>query len=124
MQGKIHHVPRLSGLRLPLLQRPPSSFKYSTFAAPAPLITVPTPRRRNCFDTQRRTFTFTARANANTPRPWPYLHKPYDKMPHLDKYFSQVDGMKDGFIERLREAVAIPSISSEDEKRPDVIKVG
>jgi Cys-Gly metallodipeptidase DUG1 len=44
-------------------------------------------------------------------------------MPHLDEYFKQVDSLQDKFIERLREAVAIPSISSEDQKRPDVIKV-
>jgi Cys-Gly metallodipeptidase DUG1 len=44
-------------------------------------------------------------------------------MPHLDAYFKQVDSLQDKFIERLREAVAIPSISSEDQKRPDVVKV-
>jgi hypothetical protein len=44
-------------------------------------------------------------------------------MPHLDEYFKQVDSLQDKFIERLREAVAIPSISSEDQKRPDVVKV-
>jgi Cys-Gly metallodipeptidase DUG1 len=43
-------------------------------------------------------------------------------MPHLDPYFKQVDSLQDKFIERLREAVAIPSISSEDERRPDVVK--
>lgn len=54
---------------------------------------------------------------------WPYLYKQFDKMPHLDPYFKQVDALQDGFIERLREAVAIPSISSEDQRRPDVVKV-
>ena len=44
-------------------------------------------------------------------------------MPHLDAYFKEVDGLQDKFIERLREAVAIPSISSEEERRPDVVKV-
>jgi Cys-Gly metallodipeptidase DUG1 len=44
-------------------------------------------------------------------------------MPHLDSYFKQVDSLQDTFIERLREAVAIPSISSEDKRRPDVVKV-
>jgi len=44
-------------------------------------------------------------------------------MAHLDPYFQQVDSLQDHFIERLREAVAIPSISSEDERRPDVVKV-
>jgi Cys-Gly metallodipeptidase DUG1 len=44
-------------------------------------------------------------------------------MPHLEPYFKQVDSLQDSFIQRLREAVAIPSISSEDARRPDVIKV-
>tara|TARA_R110002003_G_scaffold103_7_gene8155 strand:- start:24259 stop:24402 length:144 start_codon:yes stop_codon:yes gene_type:complete len=44
-------------------------------------------------------------------------------MPHLDSYFKAVDGLQNKFIERLREAVAIPSISSEDQRRPDVVKV-
>jgi Cys-Gly metallodipeptidase DUG1 len=43
-------------------------------------------------------------------------------MPHLDPYFKQVDSLQDKFIERLRDAVAIPSISSEDARRPDVVK--
>ena len=54
---------------------------------------------------------------------WPYLYRPFDKMANLDGYFKEVDGMQDKFIERLREAVAIPSISSEDKRRPDVVKV-
>jgi Cys-Gly metallodipeptidase DUG1 len=44
-------------------------------------------------------------------------------MPHLDSYFKQVDSLQDHFIDRLREAVAIPSISSEDSRRPDVVRV-
>lgn len=44
-------------------------------------------------------------------------------MPHLEPYFKQVDSLQDHFIQRLREAVAIPSISSEDARRPDVVKV-
>ena len=44
-------------------------------------------------------------------------------MAHLDPFFTQVDSLQDKFIERLREAVAIPSISSEDARRPDVVKV-
>lgn len=45
-------------------------------------------------------------------------------MPHLDAYFKEVDGLQDKFIDRLREAVAIPSISSEEQRRPDVVKMG
>jgi Cys-Gly metallodipeptidase DUG1 len=44
-------------------------------------------------------------------------------MANLDGYFKEVDGLQDKFIERLRDAVAIPSISSEDKRRPDVVKV-
>jgi Cys-Gly metallodipeptidase DUG1 len=44
-------------------------------------------------------------------------------MANLDSYFQQVDSLQDKFIDRLREAVAIPSISSEDQRRPDVVKV-
>lgn len=54
---------------------------------------------------------------------WPYLYRRPNSMAHLDPYFAQVDGLQQRFIERLREAVAIPSISSEDHRRPDVVKV-
>ena len=54
---------------------------------------------------------------------WPYLYHKYDKMANLDGYFKQVDLLQDNFIDRLRQAVAIPSISSEDQRRPDVVKV-
>lgn len=54
---------------------------------------------------------------------WPYLYHNFDKMANLDPYFQQVDSLQDKFIDRLREAVAIPSISSEDSRRPDVVKV-
>ncbi|KAK0619629.1 hypothetical protein B0T14DRAFT_566459 [Immersiella caudata] len=44
--------------------------------------------------------------------------------PQLDGYFKQVDALSDRFIERLREAVAIPSVSSEPARRPDVVRMG
>lgn len=43
--------------------------------------------------------------------------------PQLDSYFKQVDEMAESFIDRLRRAVAIPSVSAEDARRPDVVKV-
>jgi Cys-Gly metallodipeptidase DUG1 len=43
--------------------------------------------------------------------------------PQLDSFFKQVDSLSDHFIERLRKAVAIPSVSAEDERRPEVVKV-
>ncbi|KAH8589468.1 hypothetical protein B0O99DRAFT_655469 [Bisporella sp. PMI_857] len=44
--------------------------------------------------------------------------------PQLDSFFKQVDDMSDHFIERLRAAVAIPSVSADDERRPDVFRMG
>lgn len=44
--------------------------------------------------------------------------------PQLDGYFKQVDDLSDSFIERLRKAVAIPSISADEARRPDVVRMG
>ncbi|KAK8018025.1 cytosolic nonspecific dipeptidase [Apiospora marii] len=44
--------------------------------------------------------------------------------PQLDGYFSKVDELSSHFIERLSKAVAIPSISSEAARRPDVVRMG
>ncbi|KAL8330889.1 hypothetical protein RB593_001711 [Gaeumannomyces tritici] len=43
--------------------------------------------------------------------------------PKLDSFFSQVDSLSDAFIERLRAAVAIPSVSSDAARRPDVVRM-
>ncbi|KAI4209584.1 MAG: hypothetical protein LQ351_007481 [Letrouitia transgressa] len=43
--------------------------------------------------------------------------------PQLDSYFRQVDNLTDQFIDRLRHAVAIPSVSADEERRPDVVKM-
>ncbi|KAL9130139.1 MAG: hypothetical protein Q9217_001613 [Psora testacea] len=43
--------------------------------------------------------------------------------PQLDGYFKQVDELSEAFIDRLRKAVAIPSVSADDERRQDVIKM-
>lgn len=45
-------------------------------------------------------------------------------MSPLDAFFGQVDLCSAHFIERLRQAVAIPSISADEERRPDVIRMG
>ncbi|RKF64041.1 Cys-Gly metallodipeptidase dug1 [Erysiphe neolycopersici] len=42
----------------------------------------------------------------------------------LDSFFAQVDSLSDHFIDRLRRAVAIPSISADDARRPDVVRMG
>ncbi|KAI9847123.1 MAG: Cys-Gly metallodipeptidase [Thelocarpon superellum] len=44
--------------------------------------------------------------------------------PQLDQYFKQVDHLTDDFIDRLRKAVAIPSVSADADRRPDVFKMG
>ncbi|KAB5525567.1 hypothetical protein GE09DRAFT_1065104 [Coniochaeta sp. 2T2.1] len=44
--------------------------------------------------------------------------------PQLDGFFKQVDDLSDHFIERLRKAVAIPSISADESRRPDVFRMG
>ncbi|KAL6721340.1 hypothetical protein ACLMJK_000443 [Lecanora helva] len=43
--------------------------------------------------------------------------------PQLDGYFKQVDKLSESFIDRLRKAVAIPSISADAERRKDVVKM-
>ncbi|KAL9086553.1 MAG: hypothetical protein Q9159_004143 [Coniocarpon cinnabarinum] len=42
----------------------------------------------------------------------------------LDPYFTQVDALAESFIQRLRAAVAIPSVSADDARRPDVVRMG
>jgi Cys-Gly metallodipeptidase DUG1 len=51
-------------------------------------------------------------------------HQAQKMAPQLDGYFKQVDALSDHFIERLRKAVAIPSISADEERRPDVVRMG
>ncbi|KFY71980.1 hypothetical protein V499_07875 [Pseudogymnoascus sp. VKM F-103] len=51
-------------------------------------------------------------------------HQAQKMAPQLDAFFKEVDAQADHFIERLRQAVAIPSISAEDERRPDVVRMG
>jgi Cys-Gly metallodipeptidase DUG1 len=43
--------------------------------------------------------------------------------PQLDGFFKQVDDLSSHFIDRLAQAVAIPSVSSEDARRPDVVRM-
>lgn len=51
-------------------------------------------------------------------------HQARKMAPQLDGYFKQVDDLSDAFIERLRKAVAIPSISADEARRPDVVRMG
>jgi Cys-Gly metallodipeptidase DUG1 len=44
--------------------------------------------------------------------------------PQLEPFFKQVDALSESFIDRLRKAVAIPSVSAEDDRRKDVVRMG
>jgi hypothetical protein len=99
-------VTLLSTPVLPALFFPRSAFACSTSTPTAP-----------------RTFATSFHRTQQHAPVWPYLYKPYDAMPHLDPVFKQVDALQETFIKRLEEAVAIPSISSEEDRRPDVVKV-
>ncbi|ETI25263.1 hypothetical protein G647_04638 [Cladophialophora carrionii CBS 160.54] len=44
--------------------------------------------------------------------------------PQLEPYFKKVDELADSFIDRLRKAVAIPSVSADEERRKDVVRMG
>ncbi|WPG98655.1 Cys-Gly metallodipeptidase dug1 [Acrodontium crateriforme] len=58
---------------------------------------------------------------------WPYIYRstPSPNMaPSLDTYFKTIDDNAENYIERLRQAVAIPSISADEERRPDVVRMG
>ncbi|KAI9849886.1 MAG: hypothetical protein M1837_000100 [Sclerophora amabilis] len=44
--------------------------------------------------------------------------------PQLDSYFNKVDDLSEAFIDRLRQAVAIPSVSADEERRQDVFRMG
>ncbi|KAI1332690.1 glutamate carboxypeptidase [Xylariaceae sp. FL0255] len=52
------------------------------------------------------------------------VHQARKMAPNLDGYFAEVDKLSDHFINRLAEAVAIPSVSGEDARRPDVVRMG
>ena len=43
---------------------------------------------------------------------------------NLEPYFKQVDALSETFIDRLRRAVAIPSVSADPERRKDVFRMG
>lgn len=97
-----------------------SSFLISSSSSTA---SSPTPTTTGSSVPARRPHsTIPSVPQRRSDKAWPYLYKDFDEMAHLDPYFKQVDGLAEGFIERLRQAVAIPSISSEDARRPDVVK--
>lgn len=46
----------------------------------------------------------------------------YEKLP-LEPLFNKIDELKPQFIERLRKAIAIPSVSSDESLRPKVVEM-
>lgn len=70
-------------------------------------------------------YRISSASHKRTTSSWPYIYtsKPLSMAPQLDAYFKQVDTLAESFIDRLRSAVAIPSISAEDERRKDVVRV-
>jgi hypothetical protein len=70
-----------------------------------------------------RTFHTSKAYRVEQPQ-WPYLYSSKRIMaPQLDAYFEEVDSLSNHFIDRLSRAVAIPSVSAEDERRPEVVRV-
>ena len=122
-----HDLPLQTFRTLALSRSPPRL--TPAYLLQAPQISAVCIRRTFARSSPAQAFTATSRSldkyipDRLARAAWPYLYKQFDKMPHLDSYFKQVDSLQDTFIERLREAVAIPSISSEDKRRPDVVKV-
>src|SRR3569833_3602025 len=66
---------------------------------------------------------------SNIHRPRTYLtsslraHQARKMAPQLDGFFKQVDDLSGHFIDRLGQAVAIPSVSSDAARRPDVVRM-
>ncbi|KAK6329772.1 Cys-Gly metallodipeptidase [Orbilia brochopaga] len=108
-------VPPTFSLSLPCLRSSTSVIA----AAPPPHIL-----RRNT-TTAQRSLTFGINGSRRyTNTPVRYSTSTTDKMvADLKGYYEQVDALQDAFIERLRKAVAIPSVSAEPERRPDVVKM-
>ncbi|KAL8420385.1 hypothetical protein RB594_003248 [Gaeumannomyces avenae] len=77
----------------------------------------------------RDTAEHCRRITSSSTQTRPYLtdairtHQTRKMAPKLDSFFSQVDSLSDAFIERLRAAVAIPSVSSDAARRPDVVRM-
>lgn len=72
-----------------------------------------------------RPFGTTAQLRKPQLGTWLYLYRANKIMaPQVDSFFKQVDTLADSFIDRLRKAVAIPSVSADEERRPDVVRVG
>ncbi|KAH6697386.1 glutamate carboxypeptidase [Plectosphaerella plurivora] len=104
-------MPRISLLRSLVLRCPRAiSSTSSSFKFPPPRLSLQPVKR---FPAPRTYLTSSIQE-----------HQARKMAPQLDGFFKQVDADADHFIERLRKAVAIPSISAEPARRPDVVRMG
>lgn len=74
-----------------------------------------------------RTAPTRPRYSSTATPAWPYIYRTHPSpsmAPSLDAYFSTVDAKAGHFIDRLRQAVAIPSISADEARRQDVVRMG
>ncbi|CAJ2503260.1 Uu.00g106540.m01.CDS01 [Anthostomella pinea] len=67
-------------------------------------------------------FPYAARRTYLTPAI--QTHQARKMAPQLDGFFAEVDKQSTYFIDRLAKAVAIPSVSAEPARRPDVVRMG
>ena len=117
-------MPRLEAIRNPFHRL--AILPWSRF--PAQSATGRCLRAFSCHHSRARPHKPLFRPTPNLlQRPeWPYLYSPksstMDKQ--LDQYFKQVDSLAESFIDRLRKAVAIPSVSAEDDRRHEVVRMG
>ncbi|KAI0549966.1 cytosolic non-specific dipeptidase [Xylaria curta] len=95
--------------------RPFSSYSPSlrTFPSRKSSISTARPPSRCPISTKRTYLTPTIQA-----------HQARKMAPQLDGYFAEVDKLSNHFIDRLAKAVAIPSVSSDASRRPDVVRMG
>ncbi|CAN8105884.1 unnamed protein product [Discula destructiva] len=91
-----------------------------------------TPRPASFALCQQQSFNSVCRAPTRLHQSRPYLTEAIRAhqartmagVPKLDGFFAKVDELTPKFIDRLAAAVAIPSISAEDARRPDVVRMG
>ncbi|KAI8950707.1 cytosolic non-specific dipeptidase [Xylaria longipes] len=92
--------------------------------SPFPLSIHTPPSHTHSTSTARPPSRCTASARRTYLTPAIQAHQARKMAPQLDGYFAEVDKLSDHFIDRLAKAVAIPSVSSDASRRPDVVRMG
>ncbi|KAI1762622.1 cytosolic non-specific dipeptidase [Hypoxylon sp. FL1150] len=106
-------MPRITLTRLSTHIHPHTTPASSYLVRPALLSSSLIPHTPPAPTTTRRTYLTPALRK----------HQSRKMAPQLDGYFSQVDTLSSHFIDRLSKAVAIPSVSSDASRRPDVVRM-